>query len=108
MNRTITQPIEFFGGPIDGHVEQFVKTPKPFVLVATAAHAQHTNPWVILYRVFAFHEQVESRLWAVYELQYRGLQPYYNYLRSSLETNVDVDSQHVERLSRSKARLRPE
>ncbi|MCM2375023.1 hypothetical protein [Aporhodopirellula aestuarii] len=92
--------IEFFRGPIDGHVEYFATTPKSFVIVASSVRIKRTSSWGLLFEALAFHDPVDPRIWAVYELVFRDGRFCYSYLSSKIQVGDDLDMDHVEMLNR--------
>ena len=89
MSRSPT--IEFSGGPLDGLSVESFGPAKPFVVVQTMAHAENVRPLWQLVRLLLF-QHPEPFVLAVYELDARPVEAKYRYLRSSVSSNVNLDS----------------
>lgn len=88
-------PVEFLGGPIDGHVETFGAPPEAFVCVKSYCPQRDGSVWRRL--LGAFFAQRTTRIpVAVYELVARGGQLRYRYVSSQLVCEEDLH--HQERL----------
>lgn len=83
--------IEFFGGPVDGHIESMVLPLQPFLGVKTLAD-EHAASWLIrMVRMLRGRQPSASILLAVYELaeDLRSL-PCYRYLGTQAVTSEQL------------------
>ncbi|SMP67261.1 hypothetical protein SAMN06265222_110129 [Neorhodopirellula lusitana] len=77
------QSVEFFGGPIDGHVAWITEESKPFVFVKTDFHRLNNSPFAQLVRLLLFHGHPQLDRIAIYELGRRDGRLAYQYVRST-------------------------
>ncbi|MFG0262357.1 MAG: hypothetical protein ACF788_08200 [Novipirellula sp. JB048] len=101
MATKMMQRIEFFGGPLDGHVESCPQPRKPFVAIETTVSARQTSSFTALLHWLFFHRSVPPRVFAIYELQARDASCRYLYVRSSNRQDIQFSSAHVDTIVHS-------
>ncbi|QDS92170.1 hypothetical protein FF011L_09070 [Roseimaritima multifibrata] len=98
MSLKESQTIEFFGGPIDGHVARKASNPKPFVFLKTASRVGSNSRLAQLVRLLLFQGHPQLDRFAVYELGSKNQRLAYLYLRTtqSIEPTSDAVAERVE------------
>ncbi|QDV68952.1 hypothetical protein Poly24_26650 [Rosistilla carotiformis] len=81
--------IEFFGGPMDGHIEPIDEVLNPFVVFASRAPSRHGGLLTGLLHFWRRNRPRPSIL-AVYELHCDGMQQRYQHVRSIEATGIDI------------------
>ncbi|WP_442505999.1 hypothetical protein SH528x_004819 [Novipirellula sp. SH528] len=108
MSTNNLRAVEFFGGPIDGHVEAFSAPMKPFVAIKPVAPAHPVSSFTRLLRLLRLHGHQSPPVLAVYEMQTRTTGAGYFYLRSVVATDCDMNPIIVDAMiQRSDLTLRP-
>ncbi|EMI21319.1 hypothetical protein RMSM_01754 [Rhodopirellula maiorica SM1] len=91
MSTNYLRAVEFFGGPIDGHIDGVAVPMKPFLAIKTVAPEQPVSSLRLLWRLLRLPEHHPPAILAVYEMQTRDAGTGYYYLRSVVATDCDLN-----------------
>ncbi len=96
MHENPIQSLEFFGGPMDGHVETFVGPLRPFAVIKTLAMDRNVNYLTMFLHVLFFYDKLQPRVLAIYELYSDERSYSYRYVVSISEKQAEFNPKIVD------------
>ena len=96
MSYTQCRTIQFFGGPLDGHVETLFPPVESLLVVKTMALSPQPHWLTRLLRMLLRHPKRNVASVAVYQLRSHGDDIGYLFLRSSLSSAVKEEAGSVQ------------
>ncbi|WP_417738271.1 hypothetical protein [Rosistilla oblonga] len=82
--------VEFFGGPMDGHIEPVAESLNPFVVFPSRVPVRSRGFLAGLFHFWRRPKDQQPSVLAVYELHCVGLQQRYQHVRSIEASGIEI------------------